>query len=90
MRRCGIGHKGLEKLCGVMDMPAPVARENYDKLSYKLSRHCKNCVLHASLRETNPTAYKVWKVDHQEKCEYGKHFCRNILPFNTNLRFTIS
>ena len=118
MRRCGVGHKGLQKFCGVMNMPPPVARKNYDKLSDKvgvavekvaktamiqaalevkecdgdnigvsfdgswqkrgysslngvgtaisintgkvldceiLSRHCKSCVLHTPLKDTNPT-----------------------------------
>ena len=35
-RRCGVGHKGLQKLCGVMNLPPPVTRKNYDNLSNKL------------------------------------------------------
>ena len=36
MRRCGIGHKGLQKFCGVMNMPPPLTHKNYDKVSQKL------------------------------------------------------
>ena len=35
-RRCGVGHKGFQKLCGVMNLPPPVTRKNYDNLSNKL------------------------------------------------------
>ena len=31
MRRIGVGHKGLVKFCGTMNMPPPVAAKNYDK-----------------------------------------------------------
>lgn len=36
MRRIGVGHKGLEKFCGTMNMPPPAASKNYDKLMLKL------------------------------------------------------
>ena len=36
MRKCGVGHTGLQKFCGVMNMPPPVAQKSYDKLSQKL------------------------------------------------------
>ena len=35
-RRCGVGYKGLQKLCGVMNLPPPVTSKNYDNLSTKL------------------------------------------------------
>ena len=35
MRRCGVGHQGLQKFCGIMNMPPPVARKNYDDISSK-------------------------------------------------------
>ena len=133
MRKCGVGHTGLQKFCGVMNMPPPVAQKSYDKLSQKLgvavekvaktsmieaavevkekggltdvgvsfdgswqrrghsslngvgtaisvntgkvldcevlSRHCKSCVLHAPLKETDPVKYEVWKVDHENNCQ---------------------
>ena len=36
MRTCGVGHNGLQKFCGAMNMPPPVTRENYSKLSDRL------------------------------------------------------
>ena len=30
LRSCGVGHTGLEKFCGLMNLPKPVARKNYD------------------------------------------------------------
>ena len=29
MRRCGVGHQGLQKFCGIMNMPPPVARKHF-------------------------------------------------------------
>ena len=34
-----------------------------------LSRHCKNCAIHANWKEEKPNEYHVWKVDHHEKCQ---------------------
>ena len=34
--RCGVGHNGLQKYCGAMNMPPPVTRKNYSKLSDRL------------------------------------------------------
>ena len=36
MRRCGIGHSGLQRFCGGMNMPPPVTSKNYAKLSDRL------------------------------------------------------
>ena len=36
MRRCGIGHSGQQRFCGGMNMPPPVTRKNYAKLSDRL------------------------------------------------------
>ena len=34
--RCGVGHRqGLQKCCGIMNMPPPVARKNDDNISSK-------------------------------------------------------
>ena len=35
MRKCGVGYKGLHNICGLMNMPPPVAHKN-DKISNKL------------------------------------------------------
>lgn len=35
-RSIGIGYKGLNKFCGLMNMPAPMTSMNYDKISDKL------------------------------------------------------
>ena len=37
MRRCGVGHSGLEKCCGIMNLPPPVASKSYAALSNKIS-----------------------------------------------------
>ena len=132
MRRCGVGHNGLQKFCGAMNMPAPVTRKNFSKLSDRLgnavekvaktsmieasaevkqqegsdigisfdgtwqkrgysslngvaaaisvttgkvldvevlSRHCKGCSDHATLKDTKPHEYESWRVTHEEKCQ---------------------
>ena len=37
MRRIGVGHGGLQKSCGTMNMPPPVAVKNYNKFADKLA-----------------------------------------------------
>ena len=37
MRRCGVGHSGLEKCCGIMNLPPPVESKSYAALSNKIS-----------------------------------------------------
>ena len=36
IRRFGVGHQELQKFCGIMNMPPPVARKHYDNISSKL------------------------------------------------------
>ena len=36
MRNCGVGHTGLEKFCGLMNMPQPMTRKNMDVISNKV------------------------------------------------------
>ena len=36
MRSIGLGHSALKRFCGMMNMPQPVAKNNYTKLSNKL------------------------------------------------------
>ena len=33
LRSCGVGHTGLENVCGLMNLPKPVARKHYDNIS---------------------------------------------------------
>ena len=36
MRSCGLGYNALEKFCGLMNLPPPVSKKNYQKLSHKI------------------------------------------------------
>ena len=38
MRTCGLGHSALEKFCGMMNMPQPVAKPSYTALTKKLKK----------------------------------------------------
>ena len=53
MRRCGGGHKSLEKFCGIMNMPPPMTRKNYDSISDKLlsatEKVAKNSMIQAAV-----------------------------------------
>ena len=31
-RRCGVGHRGIQTFCGMINIPPPMARKNYGKL----------------------------------------------------------
>ena len=59
--RCGLGHRGIEKFCGMMNMPPPMARKNYDKLSNKIcdvvEKVAKSSMLEAAsnLKQTKGT-----------------------------------
>ena len=35
-RRCGVGHNGLQKFCGAMNMSPPVIPSNYSKFSDRM------------------------------------------------------
>ena len=41
LRSCGVGHTGLEKICGLMNLPKPVARNNYDNISNRIGDAAK-------------------------------------------------
>ena len=41
MRSIGGGHAALEKFCGFLDMPAPMTKNNYDKVSKNLKEAAK-------------------------------------------------
>ena len=41
LRSCGVGHTGLEKICGLMNLPKPVARKNYDNISNQIGDAAK-------------------------------------------------
>ena len=36
LRSCGVGHTGLKKICGLMNLSKPVARKNYDNISNQI------------------------------------------------------
>ena len=36
MRSCGVGHTGLEKFCGFMNIPKPVTKNSYSSLSHHI------------------------------------------------------
>ena len=33
LRSCGVGHTGLEQVCGLLNLPQPIACKNYDNIS---------------------------------------------------------
>ena len=37
MRSCGLGYSGIERFTSFMNMPRPMTRNNFDKIT----RHCK-------------------------------------------------
>ena len=41
MRTVDCGHNVLEKLCGYLNMPKPMAEKNYNKLSNKITKSTK-------------------------------------------------
>ena len=41
LRSCEVGHTGLEKICGLMNLPKPVARNNYDNISNRIGDAAK-------------------------------------------------
>ena len=53
MARCGVGHTGLEKLCGFMNMPPPMVRKLFDKLSNNIcaasEKMAKNSMIDAAV-----------------------------------------
>ena len=132
MRSCGQGYAGLEKFLFCMNMPKPMTRKNYTKLSdivaaacqktaletmleaatdlqkenivdvpisadgswqrrgyssmngfvsaismdtgkivdiEPMSRFCKVCSQHQSLRKSNPKSYEIWKARHAATCK---------------------
>ena len=33
LRSCGVRHNGLERVCGLMNLPKPIVRKNYNNIS---------------------------------------------------------
>ena len=33
LQSCGVGHTGLERVCGLLNLPKPIACKNYDNIS---------------------------------------------------------
>ena len=50
MRSCGQGYNALENLCGIMNLPPPVTKNNYSKLSHTL-RDAARVVAEASMSD---------------------------------------
>ena len=48
MRSCGLGYNALEKFCGLMNLPPPVSKKNYQNLSHKI-RNTAKTVAEASM-----------------------------------------
>ena len=48
MRCCGLGYNALDKFCGLMNLPPPVSKKNYQKLSHKI-RDTAETVAEASM-----------------------------------------
>ena len=48
MRSCGLGFNALEKFCGLMNLPPPVSKKNYQNLSHKF-RDTAKTVAEASM-----------------------------------------
>ena len=42
LRTCGLGHKGLEKMCCIVNMPKPMTITNFDKISNKVRDAAKD------------------------------------------------
>ena len=36
MRSCGVGHTGMNRFCGLMNMPPPIRAHSYDEASNKI------------------------------------------------------
>ena len=60
-RRYGVGHKGIGKFCGMINMSPPMERQNYDKLANKIcdvvEKVAKSSMLEAAsnLKQTEGT-----------------------------------
>ena len=48
MRSCGLGYNALQKFCGLMNLPSPVSKKNYQILSHKI-RDTAKTVAEASM-----------------------------------------
>ena len=67
MRRIGKGHKALKKFCGVMDMPGPVAKANFNR-HQKALRGAALTVAESSMHALSKHSYAV--VPNMFICRY--------------------
>ena len=62
MRRIGKGYKALKKFCGVMDMPGPVAKANFNHHQKAL----RGAALIVAERSMNAAAAKVKQMSRKD------------------------
>ena len=53
LRSCGVGRTGLEKFCGMMNMPTPMTVKNYNVISKNLTNAAKDVALKSMKDATN-------------------------------------
>ena len=73
MRSCGQGFAGLEKFNFGMNMPKPMTRRNYDKLSCKIKNACKQTAFE-TMREAASNLEKDDEVTDTSISADGSHF----------------
>ena len=61
MRSCGLGYNALQKFCGLINLPPPVSKKNYQKLSHKIQDTAKT-VAEASMSAAIEEVKKVQQI----------------------------
>ena len=64
MRSCGLGIIALERLCGLMNLPPPITKKNYQKVPKKLRETARN-VAESSMLSA------IWEVKEKEGTYIG-------------------
>ena len=78
MRNCGVGHTGLEKFCGLMNMPQPMTRKNV-VISNKVRDSAE--VAKASMLTRCFRSEKWRRGDDRHRCNSGWHLAKAGLLF---------
>ena len=65
-RSCGVGHTGIEKFCGMMNMPSPMTGVNYAKMSCNI-RDAVKIVAEKSMKDAVEEA-KLYKRCSRYRC----------------------
>ena len=63
MRNCGVEHTGLEKFCGLLNMPQPMTRKNFDVISNKVRDSAEKVA-----KAKDPKRYESWRIQHEPTC----------------------